>query len=61
MPSYAVIDKRILIQAAQTSDLTAVGCLLVVCQVDVRRYARRHCLASDVDDTVQESVILIAR
>lgn len=30
------------------------GALLAACQADARRYAYRHCQASDVDDAVQE-------
>lgn len=50
-----------LILAAQTGDPAAIGRLLALCQADARRYARRHCLASDVDDAVQESLLVIAR
>jgi RNA polymerase sigma factor (sigma-70 family) len=35
--------------------------LLVVCQADARRYARRHCAASDIDDAVQESLLILSR
>lgn len=54
-------DRDRLILAAQTGDTTAISNLLVVCQVDARRYARRHCQASDVDDAVQESLLVISR
>ncbi|MBV2181285.1 MAG: RNA polymerase sigma factor [Castellaniella sp.] len=50
-------DRDNLIMAAQTGDSTAIA----VCQADVRRYARRHCQPSDVDDAVQESLLIIAR
>lgn len=50
-----------LIVAAQTGDPTAIGRLLAVCQADARRYAQRHCRASDVDDAVQESLLIISR
>lgn len=50
-----------LILAAQTGDAAAVSRLLAVCQADVRRYARKHCQASDVDDAVQESLLIISR
>lgn len=50
-----------LVLAAQTGDPAALTRLLAVCQADARRYARRHCLASDVDDAVQESLLTIAR
>ncbi len=54
-------DRDNLIMAAQTGDSTAIADLLAVCQADVRRYARRHCQPSDVDDAVQESLLIIAR
>lgn len=56
-----MIDRENLILAAQTGDQVAISRLLAVCQADVRRYARRHCHASDVDDAVQESLLIISR
>lgn len=56
-----VEDRDHLILAAQTGDAAAVNRLLAVCQADVRRYARRQCQASDVDDAVQESLLVISR
>lgn len=50
-----------LIGAAQHGDAAAIDQLLTICQVRVRRYARKHCEASDVDDAVQETLLLIAR
>jgi RNA polymerase sigma factor (sigma-70 family) len=50
-----------LILAAQSGDPAAMNRLLVVCQTDARRYARRHCAASDVDDAVQESLLILSR
>lgn len=50
-----------LIYAAQTGDSAAIEHLLAVCQSDARRYARRHCHISDVDDAVQESLLVISR
>jgi RNA polymerase sigma factor (sigma-70 family) len=50
-----------LILAAQTGDAAALSRLLIVCQADARRYAHRHCHASDVDDAVQESLLIISR
>ena len=50
-----------LIFEAQTGDRVALGRLLAVCQADARRYARRHCQASDVDDAVQETLLIISR
>lgn len=50
-----------LILAAQSGDPLALNRLLVACQTDARRYARRHCAASDVDDAVQESLLILTR
>lgn len=50
-----------LILAAQTGDANAIERLLTVCQADARRYAQRHCFASDVDDAVQESLLIVSR
>lgn len=55
------VDHSQLILAAQTGEPAAITRLLAVCQADARRYARRHCQASDVDDAVQESLLTIAR
>lgn len=57
----SVIEREGLILAAQTGDQAAISRLLAVCQADARRYARRHCHASDVDDAVQESLLIISR
>ena len=54
-------DRDNLILAAQTGDPTAIGRLLAMCQADARRYAHKHCQASDVDDAVQESLLIISR
>jgi len=54
-------DQSSLVLAAQTGDPAAITRLLTVCQADARRYARKHCLASDVDDAVQESLLTISR
>lgn len=54
-------DRDNLILAAQTGDARALARLLAVCQADARRYAYRHCHASDVDDAVQESLLIISR
>ncbi len=55
------IDRSSVIFAAQTGDPAAIEKLLAVCQADARRYAYRHCQASDVDDAVQESLLTISR
>jgi RNA polymerase sigma factor (sigma-70 family) len=58
--AYGAIEREGLIVAAQTGDQAAISRLLTVCQADARRYARRHCHASDVDDAVQESLLIIS-
>jgi len=55
------VDRDNLILAAQTGDPAAISRLLAVCQADARRYAYKHCHASDVDDAVQESLLVISR
>ena len=50
-----------LISDAQRGDSEAVRALLGACQADARRYAYKHCHASDIDDAVQESLLLITR
>ena len=50
-----------LIEAAQIGDPAALDRLLQVCQPDIRRYAQRNCLMSDVDDAVQETLITLSR
>ncbi|AHB76830.1 MULTISPECIES: RNA polymerase sigma factor [Pandoraea] len=59
--SAHVSDRDNLIMAAQTGDAAAITCLLAVCQADARRYAYKHCHASDVDDAIQESLLIISR
>lgn len=56
-----MIERENLVLAAQTGNQVAISRLLAVCQADARRYARRHCHASDVDDAVQESLLIISR
>lgn len=50
-----------LICAAQCGDPVAIERLLQLCQADARRYAQRHCHASDVDDAIQEALLTISR
>ncbi|MDN3576695.1 RNA polymerase sigma factor [Chitinimonas viridis] len=57
----SVIERDSLILATQAGDQAAIARLLAVCQADARRYARRHCHVSDVDDAVQESLLIISR
>lgn len=49
------------LEAAHGGDTRAMEQLLRICRPDVRRYAQRHCLISDVDDAVQEALLLLAR
>lgn len=60
MPN-GTLERDNLILRAQTGDANAIACLLAVCQADARRYAYKHCHASDVDDAVQESLLVISR
>lgn len=50
-----------LLAAAHGGDAQALEALLRVARPDVRRYAQRHCLISDVDDAVQEALWVMAR
>jgi len=50
-----------MIEAAQRGDPAALDQLLRRCQPDIRRYAYRHCLVSDVDDAVQETLLIVSR
>lgn len=50
-----------LVLQAQTGDPAALSQLLAVCQADARRYARKHCHVTAIDDAVQESLIIVAR
>ena len=50
-----------LIEAAQIGDPAALDRLLQVCQPDIRRYAQRNCLMSDVDDAVQETLMILSQ
>ena len=50
-----------LVAAAHAGDPAALDRLLRLCQPDVRRYAQRHCLISDIDDAVQETLLILSR
>jgi RNA polymerase sigma factor (sigma-70 family) len=49
-----------LLEAARQGDSNALDQLLQACQPDIRRYAYRHCLMSDVDDAVQETLLIVS-
>lgn len=53
-------QQRSLVDAARLGDTAALNNLLQICQPDIRRYAYRHCLMSDVDDAVQETLLIVA-
>lgn len=50
-----------LLAAAHAGDATALERLLHAARPDIRRYAQRHCLVSDVDDAVQEALLVLSR
>ena len=54
-------NKILLVEAAQSGDPAAIEKLLAVCQIDARRYARKYCKVTDVDDAVQEALITVTR
>lgn len=61
MTSATTQQREALLQAAYLGDNSALAHLLQVWQPDIRRYAVRHCLASNVDDAVQEAMFIITR
>ena len=50
-----------LLAAAHGGDPAALAKVLSLCQPDIRRYARRSCMISDVDDAVQEALLVLSR
>jgi RNA polymerase sigma factor (sigma-70 family) len=50
-----------LIDAARAGEPFALERLLVGARSDLRRYAQRSCLVSDIDDAVQESLLVLSR
>lgn len=54
-------QNTLVLQSAHAGDRGALDTLLRVCRPDIRRYAQRHCLISDVDDAVQEALLVLAR
>ncbi|MES2258951.1 MAG: sigma-70 family RNA polymerase sigma factor [Pseudomonadota bacterium] len=49
------------LDAAHGGDPAALAQLMRLCQPDIRRYAQRSCLVSDVDDAVQETLLVLSR
>lgn len=59
--AFAADQHAPLLAAAHAGDTQALETLLRLARPDVRRYAQRHCLISDVDDAVQEALWVMAR
>lgn len=55
------MNRQELVLSAQSGDPAAIERLLRACRTDVRRYAIRHCAASEIDDAVQETLLIVAR
>ena len=58
---FATDQHAPLLAAAHAGDGQAMETLLRLARPDLRRYAQRHCLISDVDDAVQEALWVLAR
>lgn len=56
-----VVRHQGLLEAARGGNAAALDQLLAACQPDIRRYAQRNCLISDVDDAIQESLLILSR
>jgi RNA polymerase sigma factor (sigma-70 family) len=54
------VDVAIL-EHARTGDPGAIATLLTQSQRELRRYAQRSCMISDVDDAVQEAMLVASR
>ncbi|GLQ94449.1 RNA polymerase sigma factor [Dyella acidisoli] len=52
---------EVLLKDARAGDADAINQVLALCQPDIRRYAQRTCMISDVDDAIQESLIILSR
>jgi len=61
MVSLQNAEHLTLIEQARLGDPVALDRLLVTCQPNVRHYARRHCLADDIDDAVQETLLILSK
>ncbi len=55
------LEHQPVLLAAHQGDAAALERLLRLARPDVRRYAQRHCLISDVDDAVQEALLILSR
>lgn len=54
-------NRHELILCTQRGDPMALDNLLAECRSDVRRFAMRHCITSEIDDAVQETLLIVAR
>lgn len=54
-------NRHELILCAQRGDPMALDKLLAECRSDVRRYAMRHCITSEIEDAVQETLLIVVR
>lgn len=61
MPTPASPDRSELLARTRDGDRTALESLLRDCMPDLRRYARRHCPAHEVDDAVQDALWIMSR
>lgn len=61
MPTPATIDRGDLLTRAREGDHAALEALLRDCMPDLKRYARRHCPAHEVDDAVQDALWIMSR
>ncbi|HEX2585951.1 MAG TPA: sigma-70 family RNA polymerase sigma factor [Steroidobacteraceae bacterium] len=61
MSTLQSAEQLTLIEQARLGDPVALDRLLATCQPNVRTYARRHCLADDVDDAVQETLLILSK
>ena len=52
---------HLLLAQARAGDHDALQALLRLCQTDLRRYARRHCHANDIDEAVQDALWILSR
>jgi len=61
MDSPAPPHAHLLLAQARAGDRDALEALLRHCQTDLRRYARRHCHANDIDEAVQDALWILSR
>lgn len=50
-----------ILKRAQSGDPQAINELILVCRIDVERYAKIHCRVSDFEDAAQESLITLSK